>query len=210
MRKKQKGSDERKHKTEAVGIGVVSGIIASICCLGPVFIVLLGLSSLSAALSITQYQPYFLVLSIIFMAGAIWVYLRKKNQGHCDLHVIRRNKSFIAVVVIATLSFYVVSLYFIMPAVTPYIYGNVGGNSNPQPASSLRKVTLRIYGMTCPSCAEAVESLIKQKDGVLRVNVNYFQGTGEVVYDPAKITTEEIMNAIQPYTATIVEDKEKG
>jgi len=210
MRKKQKSSDERRHKTEAVGIGVVSGIIASTCCLGPVFIVLLGLSSLSAALSLTQYQPYFLVLSIIFMAGAVWAYLRKKNQGHCDVHVIRRNKSFIAVVVIAMLSFYVVALYLVMPAVTPYIYGNVGDSSNPQPARSLRRATLRIYGMTCPSCADAVESLIKQKDGVVSVSVNYFQGTGEVVYDPAKITTEEIVNAIQPYTATIVEDKEQG
>lgn len=107
------------------------------------------------------------------------------------------------------LSFYVVALYLVMPAITPYIYGNVGDGSNPQPASSLRKATLRIYGMTCPSCADAIESLIKQKDGVVSVSVNYFQGTGEVVYNSAKLTFEEIVNAIQPYTTTIVEDREQ-
>ncbi|MFQ5759209.1 MAG: mercuric transporter MerT family protein [Candidatus Bathyarchaeia archaeon] len=210
--KKKKLTKENQQKNSgkagAIGIGVASGIVASLCCLGPAFIVLLGLSSLSAALTLTQFQPYFLALSIISMAGAVWVYLRKKNQGHCDLHVVRRNKSFITVVVIVMVLFYVTALYVVMPVVTPYIYGTVDGNTFPQNSTSLHQVTLRIQGMTCPSCADAIESLLKQKEGVVGASVDYFQGTGEVIYDSAKVTTEEIVNTIQPYTATVIEDKE--
>lgn len=49
-----------------------------------------------------------------------------------------------------------------------------------------------------------------EKEGVVRVSVNYFQGTGDVVYDPDKIAIEEIVKSIQPYTATVIEDKELG
>lgn len=206
----EKDRQEKSNKTEALGIGVGSGIIASICCLGPVFIVMLGLSGLGAALSLTRFQPYFLGLSIISMAGAVWVYLRKKNQGHCDLRVVRRNKGFIAVVVTVMVVFYVTALYVVMPAVTPYIYGTVDGSTYPQNPADLRQATLRIEGMTCPSCADGVESLLKQNEGVISADVDYFQGKGQVVYDPAKITIEEILNAIQPYTATVMEDKELG
>lgn len=209
-RSTRKSQQKNASKAGAIGIGVASGVIASICCLGPAFIVLLGLSGLGAALSLTQFQPYFLALSIISVAGAVWIYLRKKNQGHCDLHVVRRNKSFIAVVALAMVVFYVTALYIVMPAVTPYIYGSVESDTHPENSVNLRQATLRIQGMTCPSCAVAVESLLKQKEGVVDASANYYQGTGEVVYDPAKITLEEIVNAIQPYTATVLEDKESG
>jgi len=207
---KKKKSGEEGNKTGAVGIGIGSGIIASICCLGPAFIVLLGLSGLSAALSLTQFQPYFIALSIVFMAGAIWVYLRRKNQGHCDMHVVQKNKRFIAVVALTMVIFYVMTLYVVMPLVTPHIYGTFGDNTNPKPPQKLRQVTLSIQGMTCPSCADAVESLLKQNEGIVSASVNYYQGTGIVVYEPSKITTEEIVKAIQPYTATITENKELG
>ncbi|MFQ6124875.1 MAG: hypothetical protein ACE5R6_09785 [Candidatus Heimdallarchaeota archaeon] len=68
-------------KAEAVSIGIVSELIASLCCLGPAFTVLLGLSGFGAALSLTQFQPYFLALSIISSTSAVWIYLRRKNQG---------------------------------------------------------------------------------------------------------------------------------
>jgi thiol-disulfide isomerase/thioredoxin len=208
MTKKQENSNERNCKTVAISIGVVSGIIASLCCLGPVFIILLGLSSLSVAISITQYNPYFLILSFIFMAGAIWVYLRKKNQGCCNLNVIKKNRNFISLAAITMVLFYVVALYVLLPAITPHIYGIASKNVGIQTSEKLRQVTLEIYGITCPSCVNAIESLLKQKEGVVNASFNYFQGIGEVVYDPSKITIDDIVKAIQPYRVTLIEDKE--
>jgi len=208
--KKNKKSIEKEEKKKAVEIGIGSGIIAALCCLGPAFIVSLGLSSLSVALALTQFQPYFIALSLIFMISTIWLYLRKKNNGRCDLHTMKRNKSFIGITFLVMLIFYATILYIVMPAVTPYLYGTINKSTNTNSPSSknLRKATLEIYGMTCPSCADAVESLILQNQGVLHVKVDYYQRTCEIIYDPTIITLEEIIETIRPYTATIVNDTE--
>lgn len=210
MRNKRRKTTKKEEKRKAVGIGIGSGMIASLCCLGPAFIVLLGLTSLSVALSLTQFQPYFLASSLIFMVGIIWLYLRKKNQGRCDLHVVKRNKNFIGIAFLVMVVFYVTALYVVMPAVTPYIYGAVdsSASTNLQSSENLRRANLKIYGMTCPSCADAVESLIRQNDGIVSVSVDYFQGTGEVVYDPTKVTLEEIVESMKPYTAAVMKDEE--
>ncbi|MFQ6124876.1 MAG: cation transporter [Candidatus Heimdallarchaeota archaeon] len=102
---------------------------------------------------------------------------------------------------------YATTLYAMMPAVTPAIYGTTDDSTNAQNAANLRQATLRIHGMTCPSCANAVEALLKQEEGMIRVNVDYSKRIARVVYDADKITIEEIMEVIQPYTATIAIDK---
>jgi hypothetical protein len=76
-----------KTDVRATGVGIGSGIIASLCCLLPIVLIFLGIGSISTALSITQYKPYFLFLSLVFMAGFSWVYLKKSNcmDGSCKM-----------------------------------------------------------------------------------------------------------------------------
>lgn len=62
--------------------------------------------------------------------------------------------------------------------------------------------------MTCPSCAPGIEYALKQEDGVLEAKVSYQEGIGKVIYDPSKISKEEIIAAIKPYKAEMIEEKE--
>ena len=54
-------------KNKSVKVGVIAGLLASLCCIGPIIIIFFGLGSFSFALSLSQYKPYFLILSIIFL-----------------------------------------------------------------------------------------------------------------------------------------------
>jgi len=91
------------------------------------------------------------MLSFNFMAGAIWVYLRKKSQGLCDLHVVKRNRNFISLAAITMAIFYVAALYFLLLVITPHIYGTASNYVEKQASERLRQVTLETYGITCPS-----------------------------------------------------------
>lgn len=71
----------------------------------------------------------------------------------------------------------------------------------------MKKLELKIRGMTCPSCAFGVEYALKQEDGVLEVKVSYPAGKGEVVYDASRIQKEDIVAVIKPYTAEIIDEK---
>jgi len=60
----------------------------------------------------------------------------------------------------------------------------------------LRDVTIPISGMTCASCAKAVERAIKKLPGIREVSVNYATEKARVLYDPGSTRISEIKNAV--------------
>ncbi|MBN7772492.1 heavy metal translocating P-type ATPase [Clostridium aminobutyricum] len=57
--------------------------------------------------------------------------------------------------------------------------------------------TLKIEGMTCASCAKAVERATKKIDGVTESNVNLATEKLSIHYDESKVTVEEIQAAVE-------------
>lgn len=58
-------------------------------------------------------------------------------------------------------------------------------------------VVLAIAGMTCASCAQSIEGLISQREGVQRISVSVADGTGVVLYDPSVTNPEELRAAVE-------------
>lgn len=67
-------------------------------------------------------------------------------------------------------------------------------------------VTLRIEGMTCAGCTIATRAVLQRLDGVVKADVSYETKTAIVIYDPAKVTTDQMIAAVATlkYTATVV------
>ena len=68
--------------------------------------------------------------------------------------------------------------------------------------------TFDVEGMTCGGCEAGVKLKVKKLDGVTSVDASYDEGTTVVTYDPEKVTTEQIIAAIQElgYDAELRED----
>jgi len=73
--------------------------------------------------------------------------------------------------------------------------------------ANVRQTTLAIEDMTCPSCALGVEYQLKQLDGVYNAEIKYPEGAGVVVYDPSKLSAEEIAAESTIYPATVASDE---
>jgi len=78
--------------------------------------------------------------------------------------------------------------------------------TNQQQQRNLRQATLKIDGMFCVSCATGAEYALKEKEGIIDASVDYDNENGKVIYNPQKISKDEIIQAVAPYTATITED----
>ena len=75
-------------------------------------------------------------------------------------------------------------------------------------ASAARTTTLDIQGMTCGACATSVKVVLKQLDGVSDAKVSLEEKKAVVNYDPAKVTPEKMVEAIQTkltYKAKVVD-----
>lgn len=73
----------------------------------------------------------------------------------------------------------------------------------------MHKAILAIDGMWCASCAVGVQYNLKVLPGVADAYVGFtknLDGEGWVVYEPDKVTKEQITKVIEPYKAIITAD----
>ncbi len=220
MKKNNKNSEIK----EGIGKGILSGFFSSLCCVGPLIIVLLGLGSVSFALSISQYKPYFLGIGFLFMIGVIFLHLNKKNKTcktNCfTLKGLKKERNFIISVILSMVLFYFIALYILMPLISPIIYNNAiqktQANVNPtnnlinNQNSNLHILNIKINGMTCTGCASGLQSILQGLDGVVKAEVSYSKGTGEVIYNTNRISKEEILNSeafTGKYSAEVISDE---
>lgn len=117
-----------KINKSAVWIGVKSGLISSLCCITPMFLVLLlvlfGIGSTSlliGSLVIAQYKYWFIAAGFLFMSLSLYLYLKRENKGVCNINTLRKNKSILGVALIIYILIIIVTLYVLLPFFLRYI-----------------------------------------------------------------------------------------
>ena len=67
----------------SLGGGIITAIMASICCIGPVIFGVLGISAVGFLMKFEQYRPVFIVLAILLLATGAYFTYRKKPAAEC-------------------------------------------------------------------------------------------------------------------------------
>jgi len=112
---------KKKSILKSLKIGIGGGFLASLCCFGPLILVFFGLSSISFAIGISKFRPYFISLSVIFLIFAIYFYIRKK-EGVCSRKTLKQNWIEIISAIIFTILIWYVLVWVITPFLAPFIY----------------------------------------------------------------------------------------
>ena len=62
----------------------------------------------------------------------------------------------------------------------------------------MKKATIQLETLTCPSCVQKVENAVKSLDGVDKESVRVLFNASKVKfsYDEEKVSTEDVMKAI--------------
>lgn len=61
----------------------------------------------------------------------------------------------------------------------------------------MEKVSLKVVGMTCSHCEEAVKNALLSIDGVASVSIAFHDEHAEIEYDPEKSDKEHLIKAIE-------------
>lgn len=108
--------------------GIIGAFLASLCCLGPLILIALGIGTASSVLSIGYNKPYFLAGALLFFVVAAWSYFRKKQKVVCDCGDGSGNldNKKIAVQVIialcAMIALYLLLTFVLVPILAPLVY----------------------------------------------------------------------------------------
>lgn len=71
-------------------------------------------------------------------------------------------------------------------------------NKMEKTEESTATLQLKVKGMSCQAgCANGIDSMLKQQDGIVKSKTTFDSGASEIVYDKRKISEEQIMRLIE-------------
>lgn len=172
--------------------GILSALLASICCIGPLLLLAIGLGS--GAAFVGRYHWFFLIAGIAVLTWAWAKYLREKTVCDCEHKPMQGRRSGMLTLLIAT----VIVLGFGSLNISRYVFASAPASPQAQTQLSkgLDRAVIPVEGMTCATCEIAVRHALKRVDGVKSAHVSVATKTATVDYEPRKTNPEQLVAAI--------------
>jgi len=191
-------SDKPVKSKGLLGIGVVTAIAASLCCITPVLALISGVTGAASTFSwMEPIRPYLLGITILVLAFAWYQKLKPRTaeeiQCDCDedeKKPFMQTKTFLSLVTV----FAVLMMAF--PYYGDIFYPKADKQVVVVSSSNIQEVKFNVNGMTCSSCEEHVKHAVNGLPGILKVTANYEEGSAIVQFDDSKTSKDEIVKAI--------------
>lgn len=154
---------------------VVSAAMASICCILPLGLATLGLSTTLVAAFFAPLRPWFLALAAAQLALGFYFALRTpRGEQACSTKAGRLAK-------LSNPTLWVSAVAVLVLAMFPTL-SSLASNSPDElaPAVASEVVILRVDGMTCEACAPSIRAALLDVPGVIDAAVNYEKKRAEV------------------------------
>lgn len=180
------------------GGGIITALLASLCCITPVLAVLGGLGGIAATFSFLEsLRPYLIGLTVIVLGYAFYkAYKPIKNSDiecACEDQKPKfiNSKRFLWIITAAS------TLLITFPYYSKAIFPSGKENFVIVQTNDIVKAKLDIEGMSCTSCEESVDYALKSENGVISATSSYKTGVAFVEYDKTKVNPEQLKNAVE-------------
>lgn len=174
---------------KAKGLGILSALAASVCCLGPLLLIFIGLGGLGVGVALGRSHWYFILGAALLLGFAWRSYFREKKSCESNLCEMKGKKTTRNVLVLAS----AVVLLFTGLNLYTYAKGSVAGEVSQKEGV---RVSITVEGMSCFTCETAVQSAVKKLPGVYQVKASAKDKLAIVSYDPQKTNLDQIVSAI--------------
>ena len=196
-----------KRESLVIGGGVLAAIGASLCCIGPLLFVALGIGAFGAASVFESARPYLLGAAVLALTfGFYRTYFRRESCAPGEVcatkPINRSSRAALWVASVAVLAFALASYYvgYIAAAIVrsrpPVTVPAVAPTANSQSFSSLETITVEVEGMDCSSCEMPIKAALERTPGVRAAIVSYERGNARVEYDSNQTDVNQIRSAI--------------
>lgn len=195
-----------KANNKIAGVGLLTAIASSLCCITPVIALVAGTSGAASSFSwMEPARPYLIGFTILTLGFAWYQKLKPKKEIDCDCETEKKpsfmqSKLFLGIITV----FAIVMLSF--PYYSHVFYDNTAAAIEIAPENA-KTTEFIIEGMTCESCEEHITHEILQLNGIGEVNTSYKNGNTFVEYDVSKTNEDEIKEAINSTGYTVTEIK---
>jgi copper chaperone CopZ len=183
-----------------LGGSILTAVVASLCCIGPLVAAVLGLGAFSAAGTFETLRPYLLALTVLLLiAGFFLAYRRREircEDGICKVQVASKTSKILLWIVTVLVIGFATLPFWSAPVLRATSGSNALERTEGAAASAGTSVTIAVQGMTCDACAVSVQRALTKTPGVKSADVTYESGEAVVIYDPSVTGVGAIRDAI--------------
>ena len=168
---------------------ILAAVLGSICCVGPLLLIAVGLGTGAAVIG--RYHWFFVIGAIAILTLAWIKHFREETRCACEHRVMEGRGISLFTLLIAS----VIVLAFAGLNIPSYAFAG-SAPATPIANADLRRVVIRVEGIWCVACEIPVRHALKRIDGVASVQVSGAGKTATVDYDPAKTNPAQLVAAI--------------
>ena len=177
-----------------LGVGILTSVASSLCCITPLVAFLAGSSSLASNFQwIEPLRPWLIGATVVALGFAWYFQLRPVKADDCGCEVDKTSflggKAFLSAVTLLS----VIMLTFPLYADTLYPRTEIANNAA---LDEIEHVTFEVTGMTCSGCESHVEHAVSQLSGVIEVVASFKDANASIKYDPSHTNIDSIRVAI--------------
>ena len=174
---------------KAKSAGILAAVLGSICCVGPLLLIAVGLGTGAAVIG--RYHWFFVIGAIAILAWAWVKHFREETRCACERRLMEGRGISLFTLIIAS----VIVLAFAGLNIPSYAFSG-SSPATPIATANLRRVVIPVEGIWCVACEIPVRHALKRIDGVASVQISGAGKTATVDYDPAKTNPAQLVAAI--------------
>ena len=170
---------------------IITAVLASICCIGPIVLVGLGVGSVAFFSRFDAYRPYLIAVALFLLVPAFYLAYRKRQvkceDGSCKIESAGKwNKISVWFAVLFVAGF----------IAFPYLGFAKPGQNQLTDNPKFQTVELKINNMDCEACVLGLQSQLKNIPGVKDAKVNFNKANAKINYDPAKVNESKFLKVL--------------
>src|SRR5437899_11537162 len=136
--------------------GILAVILGSICCVGPLLLVAIGVGS--GAVFIGRYHWFFIIAAIAVLIWAWAKYLREKTVCDCEHKAMGGRLSAILTLLITT----ALVIGFAGLNISRYVFGSLPPGAESRLPNGLSRVVVSVAGLGCVTCQIPVRHALRR------------------------------------------------
>ena len=185
-----------KSNNKIAGMGLLTAIAASLCCITPIIALIAGTSGMASVFSWMEPARPTLIGFTILALGFSWVQkLKPSKEVDCDCDPEEKTQFLQTKLFLGIMTVFA-ALMLSFPYYSHVFHSNDGQSMMVISPDNLTKIEFEIDGMTCENCEKHVTHEIRLLEGIGRTEVSYSLGNAIVEFDKTATDMKEIEEAI--------------
>jgi len=187
-----------KKENRLAGLGILTAISASLCCITPILALLAGTSGLVSTFSwIEPLRPYLIGLTVFVLGFAWYQKLKPAKVDNCNCELIAKEKFIDSKKFLGMITIFALAM-LVFPYFSKAFYSTtkLTKTNLTVDKSSIQKTEFKVEGMTCESCEEHIKLEVNKLTGIVSSTVSYKNGNAIIEFDNTKLDNSKIEQAI--------------